>query len=57
MKWSDPNWKTEMKKALEEMSLHPEEVIRACARVRNELDTEENRARLLFLLMESGLPE
>ena len=46
-----------MKKALEEMSLHPEEVIRACARVRNELDTEENRARLLFLLMESGLPE
>ena len=57
MKWSDPNWKTEMKQALEEMSLHPEEVIRACARVRNELDTEENWARLLFLLMESGLPE
>ena len=56
MKWSDPNWKAETRKALEEMSLQPEEVIRACARVREELDTEENRARLLSLLMESGLP-
>lgn len=51
------DWKREVEQVLEETCLQPGEVIRVCARVREELDTEENRTRLLSLLTKNGLPE
>ena len=49
----EENWREEILKDLGK--LHPQEVIRACGRVREDLSSVENRKRILEMLSAGGL--
>ena len=51
----EENWREEILKDLGK--LHPQEVIRACGRVREDLSSVENRKRILEMLSAGGLAE